>query len=255
MVECSSHLRWCFTVSAQLRRLHQCADPSTSTSAPLPTKVWVPASLYPAAPMRQFHAHPNLLATYEFAHRSLRDFGLGKSSMAEGTVGLFTIAGGVAALGLFLWAKGTALRSGRPYQATIEFPLACGITVGTPVRQLASCRGSCRLPVLFVPSSLWVPGQLAYYSGGQRSSTSHATLLHLAASPVPWQCSVVRPLDYNGSAAYIPTLWPLLMVSFNVPSHDKCAVADCRSMSFTPPACVWCSRFASEVLLWVASSM
>eukprot|EP00878_Enallax_costatus_P002541 GHUV01002723.1.p1 GENE.GHUV01002723.1~~GHUV01002723.1.p1 ORF type:complete len:393 (+),score=111.51 GHUV01002723.1:299-1477(+) len=67
-------------------------------------------------------------------YKSLRDFGLGKSSMAEGTAGLFTLVGGIVGLGLFIWAKGTALRKGRPYQATIEFPLACGITVGTPVR-------------------------------------------------------------------------------------------------------------------------
>eukprot|EP00879_Flechtneria_rotunda_P011844 GHRR01012371.1.p1 GENE.GHRR01012371.1~~GHRR01012371.1.p1 ORF type:complete len:310 (+),score=113.77 GHRR01012371.1:981-1910(+) len=66
--------------------------------------------------------------------RSLRDFGLGKSSIAEGGVGLFTLVGGIVAVGLLMWAKGTALRTGRPYQATIEFPLACGITIGTPVR-------------------------------------------------------------------------------------------------------------------------
>jgi hypothetical protein len=65
--------------------------------------------------------------------RSLRDFGLGKSSIAEGGLGLFTLAGGVVLVALLAWAKGTALRKGRPYQATLEFPLACGITVGTPV--------------------------------------------------------------------------------------------------------------------------
>lgn len=58
---------------------------------------------------------------------------MGKSSIAEGGLGLFTLAGGVVTVGLLLWAKGTALRKGRPYQATLEFPLACGITVGTPV--------------------------------------------------------------------------------------------------------------------------
>lgn len=66
--------------------------------------------------------------------RSLRDFGIGKSSIAEGGVGLFILLGGAAAIGLAAWAKGTALRKGQPYMATIEFPLACGITVGTPVR-------------------------------------------------------------------------------------------------------------------------
>lgn len=63
----------------------------------------------------------------------MRDFGLGKSSIAEGGLGLFTLVGGLLAVALLAWAKGTALRKGRPYHATIEFPLACGITVGTPV--------------------------------------------------------------------------------------------------------------------------
>eukprot|EP00775_Hariotina_reticulata_P007426 gene7426-7635_t len=67
-------------------------------------------------------------------YKSLRDFGLGKSSIAEGGLGLFTLVGGLLAVALLAWAKGTALRKGRPYHATIEFPLACGITVGTPVR-------------------------------------------------------------------------------------------------------------------------
>lgn len=53
--------------------------------------------------------------------------------MAEGGLGLFTLVGGLIGVALLAWAKGTALRKGRPYQATIEFPLACGITVGTPV--------------------------------------------------------------------------------------------------------------------------
>lgn len=75
-----------------------------------------------------------LLPHYSFvSRRSLRDFGLGKSSIAEGGLGLFTLAGGLVTLGLLAWVKGTALRKGRPYQATLEFPLACGITVGTPV--------------------------------------------------------------------------------------------------------------------------
>jgi len=48
-------------------------------------------------------------------------------------LGLFTLVGGLLGVGLLVWIKGTALRKGRPYQATLEFPLACGITVGTPV--------------------------------------------------------------------------------------------------------------------------
>lgn len=76
---------------------------------------------------------PNLSLLLCCCHRSLRDFGLGKSSIAEGGLGLFTLVGGLAAVALLVWVKGTALRKGRPYQATLEFPLACGITVGTPV--------------------------------------------------------------------------------------------------------------------------
>jgi hypothetical protein len=63
-------------------------------------------------------------------------------------------------VGLLAWARGTALRKGRPYQATLEFPLACGITVGTPVSYdrhvtgvsavccVCSCCSSCCLSYL-----------------------------------------------------------------------------------------------------------
>lgn len=44
-------------------------------------------------------------------------------------MGLFLLAGGAAGVALVAWARGNALRTGTPYQATIEFPLACGITV------------------------------------------------------------------------------------------------------------------------------
>jgi ABC-type transporter Mla subunit MlaD len=54
--------------------------------------------------------------------------------MMEGGVGLFVAMGGAVAVALIMWAKGSAMRKGSPYQATIEFPLACGITIGTPVR-------------------------------------------------------------------------------------------------------------------------
>ena len=33
-----------------------------------------------------------------------------------------------------MWARGSALRKGHPYLATVELPLACGVQVGTPVR-------------------------------------------------------------------------------------------------------------------------
>ncbi|KAA6424956.1 MAG: ATP-binding cassette superfamily [Trebouxia sp. A1-2] len=67
--------------------------------------------------------------------RPLRDFGLGKSSLWEGGVGLFIFAGIGFALMLITWARGGQLgRRGKGYQAVLEFPLACGISTGTPVR-------------------------------------------------------------------------------------------------------------------------
>ncbi len=66
--------------------------------------------------------------------RSLQDFGIGRSSLAEGGVGLFLALGTGAAFALVSWARGSALRTGRPYNITVELPQACGITIGTPVR-------------------------------------------------------------------------------------------------------------------------
>ncbi len=67
--------------------------------------------------------------------KPLRDFGIGKSSMVQGGVGLFVFAGIGFALMLISWARGGQLgRRGQGYQAILEFPVACGISVGTPVR-------------------------------------------------------------------------------------------------------------------------
>ncbi|KAG1663370.1 hypothetical protein FOA52_007107 [Chlamydomonas sp. UWO 241] len=66
--------------------------------------------------------------------RALQDFGIGKTSFKEGGVGLFVLAGGAAALALVSWARGNAMRTGTPYNLTVELPLACGVTIGTPVR-------------------------------------------------------------------------------------------------------------------------
>ncbi len=44
-------------------------------------------------------------------------------------MGLFVAAGVAAGVALVMWARGSALRTGTPYNATIELPLACGITV------------------------------------------------------------------------------------------------------------------------------
>lgn len=67
--------------------------------------------------------------------KPLRDFGIGKTSMIQGGVGLFVFAGIGFALMLISWARGGQLgRRGQGYQAILEFPVACGISVGTPVR-------------------------------------------------------------------------------------------------------------------------
>eukprot|EP00891_Asterochloris_glomerata_P002185 jgi/Astpho2/2185/Aster-03176 len=67
--------------------------------------------------------------------RPLKDFGFGKHSFMEGGVGLFIFAGIAVGLALVSWARGGQLfRRGKGYNATLEFPLACGISAGTPVR-------------------------------------------------------------------------------------------------------------------------
>lgn len=66
--------------------------------------------------------------------RSLQDFGIGKNGLKEGSLGLFLLAGAGAAVWLGSWARGNAMRIGTPYAMTVELPLACGITIGTPVR-------------------------------------------------------------------------------------------------------------------------
>jgi len=88
-------------------------SPSSSTPTPAPAKT------------------PKFLST---VFKNLQDFGLGKSSLSEGGVGLFVLIGAGFGVALINWARGTALRTGQPYQITVELPLACGISVGTPLR-------------------------------------------------------------------------------------------------------------------------
>lgn len=57
-----------------------------------------------------------------------------KSTIVCPPAGLFLLLGAGMCVALVAWARGSALRKGTPYNATIEFPQACGITVGTPVR-------------------------------------------------------------------------------------------------------------------------
>ncbi|PSC74041.1 TRIGALACTOSYLDIACYLGLYCEROL chloroplastic [Micractinium conductrix] len=77
-------------------------------------------------------ARPGLFANIL---KPLSDFGIGRTSMVQGGVGLFIFSGIGFALMLIAWARGGQLgRRGQGYQAILEFPVACGITVGTPVR-------------------------------------------------------------------------------------------------------------------------
>ena len=78
---------------------------------------------------------PDVIPFFQNLLKPLRDFGIGKSSMIQGGVGLFIFAGIGFALMLVSWARGGQLgRRGQGYQAILEFPVACGISVGTPVR-------------------------------------------------------------------------------------------------------------------------
>lgn len=90
----------------------------------------------PTSKVRQaFDSKKNVIPFVENILKPLRDFGIGKTSMIQGGVGLFVFAGVGFALMLVSWARGGQLgRRGQGYQAILEFPVACGISVGTPVR-------------------------------------------------------------------------------------------------------------------------
>eukprot|EP01025_Chloroclados_australasicus_P034030 TRINITY_DN3484_c1_g1_i1.p2 TRINITY_DN3484_c1_g1~~TRINITY_DN3484_c1_g1_i1.p2 ORF type:complete len:390 (+),score=24.42 TRINITY_DN3484_c1_g1_i1:46-1170(+) len=64
----------------------------------------------------------------------LRDFGFGRRNIWEGGVGWFVITGIGLFFALIAWARGANLRTTRGYQIIVQFPNACGISVGTPVR-------------------------------------------------------------------------------------------------------------------------
>lgn len=67
--------------------------------------------------------------------RPLSDFGFGRRSIWEGGVGLFLVSGTVLFVLSLAWLKAFQIRSRfRKYSAVFEFPQACGIGTGTPVR-------------------------------------------------------------------------------------------------------------------------
>ncbi|XP_057545308.1 protein TRIGALACTOSYLDIACYLGLYCEROL 2, chloroplastic-like isoform X2 [Amaranthus tricolor] len=67
--------------------------------------------------------------------RPLSDFGFGRRSIWEGGVGLFLVSGTILFVLSLAWLRAFQIRSRfRKYMAVFEFPQACGICTGTPVR-------------------------------------------------------------------------------------------------------------------------
>lgn len=67
--------------------------------------------------------------------KPLQDFGFGRTRLWEGGVGLFMISGVGLAFIIWGWIQGLlSFARKNSYQAFIEFPVACGIQVGTNVR-------------------------------------------------------------------------------------------------------------------------
>ena len=67
--------------------------------------------------------------------KPLQDFGFGRTRLWEGGVGLFIISGVGLGFVLYGWIQGLLTFARKnSYQAFIEFPVACGIQVGTNVR-------------------------------------------------------------------------------------------------------------------------
>ena len=67
--------------------------------------------------------------------KPLQDFGFGRTRLWEGGVGLFIISGVAVTFIIWGWIQGLlSFARKNSYQAFIEFPVACGIQVGTNVR-------------------------------------------------------------------------------------------------------------------------
>jgi hypothetical protein len=67
--------------------------------------------------------------------KPLQDFGFGRTRIIEGSVGLFIVGGVMLGMVIAGWIVGFfSSTRGQSYQAFIEFPVACGIQVGTNVR-------------------------------------------------------------------------------------------------------------------------
>lgn len=80
------------------------------------------------------HSVPSISSLWHKLVGPLREFGFGRRSVWEGGAGVFVV-GGVALIAAIVgWAKGTALSGRKPYQAIVQLPEACGVTVGTPLR-------------------------------------------------------------------------------------------------------------------------
>uniref|UniRef100_A0A7N0V7U4 Mce/MlaD domain-containing protein n=1 Tax=Kalanchoe fedtschenkoi TaxID=63787 RepID=A0A7N0V7U4_KALFE len=97
----------------------------------------------PDPPPAASETRPNPLALFLAAPRNiwrqtlrpLNDFGFGRRSVWEGGVGLFLVSGTLLLALSLAWLRGFQLRSKfQKYLAVLEFPQACGICTGTPVR-------------------------------------------------------------------------------------------------------------------------
>lgn len=86
-------------------------------------------NLFLGPPMKILGALWNRLA------KPLQDFGFGRTRIMEGGVGLFIVGGAMLGALICGWIVGIFNNARKnSYQAFIEFPLACGIQVGTNVR-------------------------------------------------------------------------------------------------------------------------
>ncbi|GMH33152.1 hypothetical protein BSKO_00986 [Bryopsis sp. KO-2023] len=144
----ANSLKWGHQLSTQPLTPRRCIP----HGAPAPGRLWVPCSVSSRRSSSKFSCSANKTDTesvpdvenesqnesepgfFGKVGKVLRDFGMGRRSIWEGGVGAFILGGAVLSFWLLSWAKGSQLRKGKPYQATFEFPQACGIATGTPVR-------------------------------------------------------------------------------------------------------------------------
>lgn len=140
--------------------------------------------------------------------RSLQDFGLGRSSLSEGGVGLFVLIGAGFAVALINWARGTAMRTGHPYQVldVLNFwgrdPTLCVNLIGVKM-VTAGQGGSLDASVLHAAASLLCHGFLTVWQDGI-ITTQHMFLQHLVVhvGTVTYPCVCLPHFD-----SYALSIW------------------------------------------------